>query len=75
MRETTIAELRKHTREYFDAVEKGEVIRVLRRGRAVAEILPIRGDEPSWKRPLDRLVVPGLSLAREILKDRAESEE
>lgn len=75
MRETTVAELRKHTREYFDSVEQGEVIRVLRHGRAIAEILPIRRDEPSWKRPLDRLVVPGLSLAQEILKDRAESEE
>lgn len=75
MKETTIAELRKHTRETFDAVEKGEVIRVLRRGQPIAEILPIRKGDPSWKRPVDRLVVSGLSLAQEILRDRAEAEE
>lgn len=74
MREATVAELRKHTREYFDSVEAGEVIRVLRRGHAVAEIVPLRPADPSWKRQIDRLSVPGLSLALEILRDRAESE-
>ncbi|MDW7710796.1 MAG: type II toxin-antitoxin system prevent-host-death family antitoxin [Deferrisomatales bacterium] len=73
MRETTIAELRKHTREVFDSVEQGEVIRVLRRGLPVAEIVPIRRSQPSWKRTADRLVVPGLSLAQEIVKDRTEA--
>ncbi|MHB8763003.1 MAG: type II toxin-antitoxin system Phd/YefM family antitoxin [Deferrisomatales bacterium] len=75
MLETTIAELRKHTREYFDSVEKGEVVRVLRRGQPIAEISPIRRDQPAWSRPVDRLVVPGLSLSQEILKDRAVAEE
>lgn len=73
MREATIADLRKHTREYFDSVENGEVIRILRRGRPVAEIVPVRRDVPSWKRPVDRLVVSGLSLAEEVLRDREKS--
>lgn len=72
MRETTIAELRKHTKECFDSVERGEVVRVYRRGRAVAEIVPLPQDEPSWRRPLQRLVIPGCYLAEEILRDRAE---
>jgi len=72
MLETTIAELRKHTRAYFDSVENGQVIRVLRRGQPIAEISPIRRDGPAWKRPVERLVVPGLSLSQEILRDRAE---
>jgi prevent-host-death family protein len=74
MREATIAELRKHTREYFDDVETGEVIRILRRGRPVADIVPVRQRDPSWREPVDRLIIPGLSLAQEILRDRAESE-
>lgn len=73
MLETTIAELRKHTKRYFDAVELGDIIRVYRRGRPVAEIVPISPKEPAWKIVPPRLTIPGLSLSREILKDRSES--
>ena len=73
MKETTVAELRKHTKEYLDAVEKGDVIRVYRRGRPIAEIVPIPSEKPSWKRDIPRLTISGLSLSREVLKDRAES--
>ncbi len=73
MKETTVAELRKHTKEYLDVVEKGDVIRVYRRGRPIAEIVPIPSEKPSWKRDIPRLTISGLSLSREVLKDRAES--
>ncbi len=73
MKETTVAELRKHTKKYLDAVEKGDVIRVYRRGRPIAEIVPIPSEKPSWKRDIPRLTISGLSLSREVLKDRAES--
>ena len=73
MRETTVAELRKHTKECFDSVERGEVIRVYRRGRPVAEIVPLREKRPSWKDPISRLTMSGLSLAEEILADREEA--
>jgi len=73
MKETTVAELRKHTKVYLDAVEKGDVIRVYRRGRPIAEIVPIPSEKPSWKRDIPRLTISGLSLSREVLKDRAES--
>jgi prevent-host-death family protein len=74
MQETNVVELRKNIKHYFDAVESGEVVRVYRKGKPIAEILPLTKREASWKREVPRLTVPGLSLSREILKDRAEAE-
>jgi len=73
MRETNVVELRKRLKHYFDAVEGGEVIRVYRNGKPIAEILPPANRKASWKREAPRLILPGLSLSREILNDRAES--
>ena len=71
--DATFTELRNHAKTYFDAVEKGEVVRVYRNGKPVAEIIPIKEGAPSWKRQTTPLSVKGLSLSREILNDRAES--
>lgn len=73
MRETTFTELRNHAKDYFDAVEGGDTVRVFRNGRAIAEIVPVRSGVPSWKRQATPLTVNGLSLGREILNDRDES--
>ena len=73
MRETNIVELRKRIKHYFDAVEKGEAIRVFRNGKPIAEIVPIPEGDRSWKREVPRLTIKGISLSREILKDRSES--
>jgi len=73
MQEATFTELRSHAKDYFDAVEGGDTIRVFRNGKAIAEIVPIRSGVPSWKRPATPLTVKGLSLSREILHDRDES--
>lgn len=73
MRETTFTELRNHAKDYFDAVEGGDTVRVFRNGRAIAEIVPVRSGVPSWKRQATPLTVKGLSLGREILNDRDES--
>ena len=72
MRETTLTELRNHARDYFDAVENGESVRVFRNGKPIAEIVPIRSASPSWKRELSPVTVKGLSLSREIMADRDE---
>ena len=40
MTRTTFTELRKHAKTYFDSVERGETIQVLRHGKVVAEIVP-----------------------------------
>jgi prevent-host-death family protein len=74
MQETNIVELRKHLKRYFDAVERGEIVRVHRNGKPIAEILPVSRREVPWKREIPRLTIPGLSLSREVLKDRVESD-
>ncbi len=73
MREATFTELRTHAKDYFDAVEGGDTVRVFRNGKAIAEIVPIRSGVPSWKRQSAPLTVKGLSLSREILGDREDS--
>ena len=74
MQETNVVELRKRIKHYLDVVQGGEVVRVYRNGKPIAEILPLTRREASWKREVPRLTVPGLLLSREILKDRAESD-
>ena len=73
MRETTFTELRTHAKSFFDAVEKGESVRVYRNGKPVAEIVPIRAGTPSWKNATTPLIVKGLALSSEILSDRKKS--
>lgn len=74
MQETNVVDLRKNFKLYFDAVQNGEVVRVYRNGKPIAEIVPIPNTDRSWKREVPRLTVRGFSLSREILKDRAESD-
>ena len=73
MRETTFTELRNHAKDYFDAVEGGDTVRVYRNGKAIAEIVPVRSGIPSWKRQATPMTVKGWSLSRQILGDRDES--
>ncbi len=71
MKQATFTELRANAKHYFDLVEAGETIRVLRNGRAVADILPVQTEAPSWKRRKARpLVLAGVSISRLILNDR-----
>ena len=71
MRETTFTELRNQAKQFFDLVESGEIVRVLRNGKPIAEIHPIARDLPSWKRrPARPLVVGGASVSRMIAEDR-----
>jgi prevent-host-death family protein len=70
MRKATFTELRNHAKDYFDAVEGGETVRVFRNGKPVAEIVPVRSGVPSWKKQGTPLAVKGLSLSREVLSDR-----
>ncbi len=75
MTRTTFTELRKHAKTYFDSVEKGNTIQVLRHGRIIAEIVPPHEDaqDKAWKKPGLKLVVPGVSLTKAILAERRES--
>jgi antitoxin (DNA-binding transcriptional repressor) of toxin-antitoxin stability system len=70
---TTLTKLRQHTRNYFEAVEKGETIEVYRYGKPIAEVRPLNSvSTPSWKNPGLRLKLNGASLSRAILNERAE---
>ena len=71
MRETTFTELRNNAKVFFDAVEAGDTVRVYRKGKPIADIVPLPNTEPSWKkRPHTQLTIKGLSLTEEILADR-----
>ena len=70
MQDATLTELRNHAKNYFDAVEGGDTVRIFRNGKPIAEIVPIRSGSPSWKRQATPLTVKGLSLSQEVLKDR-----
>ena len=48
MRETTLTELSKNAKIFFDAVENGETIRVYRNGRPVADIVQRCMVEDRW---------------------------
>jgi len=72
MKTATFTEFRNNASNYFDEVEKGEKIVIIRHGKPVAEIIPIQAqtDQPSWKQPGLRLQKKGLSLSQAIIKDR-----
>jgi len=71
MRETTLTELRNQTRYFFDLIESGETVRVLRNGRAIANILPVQPGMPSWKQRMAHpLQVDGAEISRMILEER-----
>jgi prevent-host-death family protein len=75
MKMVTFTEFRQNAATYFDAVEQGETIRVLRHGKPIAEIVPASDEERtlSWRQPGLRLSVKGAYLSREILKERKQS--
>lgn len=71
MKQATFSELRNHAKEYFDLVESGETVRVVRNGKPIADIVPLPTDLPSWKRRAAQpLVLDGVSLSRMILEER-----
>ena len=75
MTQTTFTDLRKHAKTYFDSVEKGATIQVLRHAKVIAEITPPHegGDLQAWKKPGLKLLVPGVSLTKAVLAERRES--
>ena len=75
MKVVTFTEFRQHAATYFDVVEKGETVKVLRHGKAVAEVIPAQSEERmiSWRQPGLKLSIKGASLSREILKERKQA--
>ncbi len=75
MKQATFTEIRNQARAWFDIVESGETVRVLRNGKPIADIVPITSDMPSWKRRGGQpLLIEGVSISSVILADRAGTE-
>lgn len=71
MKQATFTELRNHAKHYFDIVETGESVRVVRNGKPIADIVPVAADLPSWKRrKAQPLVLDSVSVSRMILDER-----
>ncbi|MBM3311319.1 MAG: type II toxin-antitoxin system Phd/YefM family antitoxin [Candidatus Aminicenantes bacterium] len=74
MKNVSFTQFRRNAASYFDAVEEGETIRISRHGKPIAEVVPLSPTErtPVWKRPGLRLKAKGLSLSREVIRQRDE---
>jgi antitoxin (DNA-binding transcriptional repressor) of toxin-antitoxin stability system len=71
MKQATFTDVRNHAKQYFDIVKAGESVRVLRNGKAIADIVPVVADLPSWKRrKAQPLVLDSVSVSRVILEER-----
>lgn len=66
----TFTEFRNRASDLLNAVEKGEILTILRHGRPIAEVTPATKPVPSWKRPALRLSVKGAGLAAAIAEER-----
>lgn len=59
MHTIALSEFRAHASAMIDLVEQGETVRILRHGKPVAELVPLKPDMPvkmpSWKRPIEPL--------------------
>lgn len=75
MTKTTFTEFRKHAKSYFDSVEKGATVQVLRHGKVIAEVVPPHegSDSKAWKKPGLKLKILGVSGSKAVLKERGES--
>lgn len=73
MKTATFTEFRNNAREFFDAVEKGEIVEIYRHGKPVAILSPAVREDPReyWKnaKPLFTLNGP-LTAAEQIARDR-----
>ena len=73
MKTVTFSELRNNAKKYFDTVEQGETLEVFRHGKPVAILMPSGSWGRSRTREVSPLRIPGVSLAKAILKQREDS--
>lgn len=73
-----LTEFRANTSAMLDLVEGGETVRILRHGKAVADLVPIQDAQPvrvpNWKQPFEPIRLPlGVSLSQAVLDERDEN--
>jgi len=71
MKQANFTEVRNQAKLYFDLVESGESVRVLRNGKPIADIVPIQPELPSWKcRSAQPLALNNISASLLVLRER-----
>ncbi|HVR54350.1 MAG TPA: type II toxin-antitoxin system Phd/YefM family antitoxin [Pseudorhodoferax sp.] len=77
MQTLPLSEFRANASAMLDLVEKGETVRILRHGKPVADLVPVRDDAaervPSWKRKIEPLLIvrpDGKTGAQLIIEER-----
>jgi len=73
MRTINFTEFRSNASLLLSAVEKGEIVIVMRHGKPIAKILPAdmsNDNIQSWKKPALRLVTKGKNLSSAIIDER-----
>lgn len=72
MKQASFTDVRNRASHYFDLVESGATVRVFRKGKPIADIVPVVANLPSWKRRIVQpLVLPVVSISRVIQAERA----
>lgn len=64
---------RQHAKGYFDAVEKGQTVRILRHGKLIAQIVPPARNRSQFKKSQPQLMIEGVSLSQAVLSERKEN--
>lgn len=72
-----LSEFRAHTAAMIERVEQGETIRILRHGKPVAELVPVKANTPvkipHWKLPIEPVRInrqDGKTLSDAIIEER-----
>ncbi len=72
-----LSEFRANVSAMLDLVEQGQTVRILRHGKAVAELVPVRPADPAlmpaWKQaiaPASAVRADGKTAAQLLLEDR-----
>lgn len=72
-----LSEFRANASAMLDLVERGEVVRIMRHGKPVADLVPVKADDalplPHWKlpfKPVRYLKPPSKTGAQLIIEER-----
>jgi len=73
-----LSEFRANASAMLDLVAQGETVRIMRHGKPVADLVPVRDEQPlrqpSWKQPFDPVQLPPhASLSQAVLDERDEA--
>ena len=80
MQELPLSEFRANAASVLDQVQQGETVRILRHGKPVADLVPVRETQadrlPNWKQAFAPVQLPlGMSLSQAALAQRDDSGE